>query len=194
MGLACGGDSDDGDGGGNTPGGGSSTPIESGLPESTVVQSLTPQQFASACESLREDVNRRLPVEVTTRGVCEAISAGGTNDPAMCRSLADGCVTQVNNGNNPFVRREDLDLSMVECNSDTSQLQGCTATVGELETCLQDQVDAVEGLLADNDCDNAASIDVDDLEALQAALGAVPASCRSLQTECPGLEIGAPTE
>jgi hypothetical protein len=190
LGLACGGESDDADS--DTPGGGTSTPIETGLPENTVVQSLTPQQFASACESLREDVSRRLPVDVTTRGFCEVYGAGIVDDSAQCRSAADSCVTQVNNGNNMFVTREDLDLSMIECNSDTSALQGCTATVGELEVCLQDQVVAIEGLLADNDCDNAAAIDLDDAIALGDALGVAPASCTRLQAECPGLGIASP--
>jgi hypothetical protein len=191
AGLGCGGESDDGDG--DTPGGDTATPIDTGLPDSTQVQALTPQQFTSACEALRADVDRRLPVEVTTQGFCEAYSAGLVNDPAECRSAAEICVTQVNNGSNMFVTREDLDLSMVECSSDTSMLQGCGATVGELEVCLQDRVEAIEGLLADNDCDAAASIDLDDVVALGAALERVPASCTTLQAECPGLEIATPT-
>jgi hypothetical protein len=190
LALACGGDSDDGDddnGGGGTPG-----EIDSGLAESTRIDSLTPQQYTSACESLRDDVAARLGPDITTRGSCEVYSAAIVDDPAQCRTSADTCVGQVNNDTQPFIKREDIDFTTVECGSDTSELQGCSATMGEVEACLRDRVTGIEGLLAANDCDNAASVGLEDAQALTVAIGMVPASCTSLQAKCPGFDLGAP--
>ena len=76
LALGCGGesDSDDGD---DTPGGGSGSQVDTGLPEDTPLEAVSPQQYANACESLREDVRTRLGPDIATRGACEVWRRAG---------------------------------------------------------------------------------------------------------------------
>jgi hypothetical protein len=188
LSLACGGESDSDDGdqpGGDTPG-----EVDTGLPESTPLEDVTPEQYANACESLREDVRGRLGPDVATRGVCEVYAAALNDDAARCESDADVCVTQVN-GNGLMLpgltlTRADLDFTTFECN-DVGDLDGCSVTVGEFETCLEDQMSALEALMADNNCDNAASVGLTQAAALADLGSMAPPSCARVQQECPGV-------
>lgn len=193
---SCGGESDDGDGpaGG---GGGGGTELDTGLPESTPLQDVTPEQYASACEALREDVASRLGPDRTSRGVCEVYGAALTDDPASCQSAADACEEDLDPGPHPLlmISRADLDFTRFEC-GDTGELQNCTVTVGEFETCLQDQMAAFEAAIADNDCDAAASVGITEATGFIDSLGSPPPSCTRVQDECPGVgpfgDLGTP--
>jgi hypothetical protein len=185
--LGCGGESDSD---GNEPGGGTPGEVDTGLPESTPLEDVTAEQYANACESLRDDVRSRLGPDIAVRGVCEVYGAAFTDSASQCDSMADGCVTQVN-GNGLMVAgfsltRADLDFTAFQCN-DVGDLDGCSVTVGEFETCLEDQMSGLEALMADNNCENAASVGLEEAAAL-ADLGAMaPPSCARVQQECPGV-------
>jgi hypothetical protein len=192
LALGCGGESSDGDGGG---GAGTTEPgaVDTGLPEEAPLDSVTPQQYANACESLRQSVSERLGPDRAVRGVCEVYSGALTDDPAQCRSGADTCVSSTNAGDPPagVPSREALDFTTFEC-GDTGTLEGCSATVGDLETCLDDRMTAIEQVLADNDCDNAASVSLVTAVSLGGIASTLPPSCSRLE-QCPGLApiIGA---
>jgi hypothetical protein len=66
-------------------------------------------------------------------------------------------------------------------------LDGCSVTVGEFETCLEDQMSGLEALMADNNCANAASVDFTQAAALADLGSMAPPSCDRLQRECPGV-------
>jgi hypothetical protein len=186
LAFGCGGESDDDGGGG---GGGSSTEIDTGLPESTPLEDVSAQQYANACQALRADVNARLGPDIASRGVCEVYGAALSDDPAMCRSTADGCVSQLNSGGMiPVVglTRADLDFTNFEC-GDVGELQGCSVTVGEFETCIEDQVTGFETLMAQNNCSNAASVGLTEAAALADLGQMAPASCARVQQECPNV-------
>jgi hypothetical protein len=189
--AACGGDSDDGDGGGGNAGTGPVTAapgeVDTGLPESTPLEDVTPEQYANACEALREEVASRLGPDRAVRGVCEVFGGTATDDPTQCRATADACVPQVNDGTFLLpVTREQLDFTQFEC-GDTGELEGCSVTIGELETCLEDQMSSLEALLDDNDCDNAASVGIAEASALVDLGSTSPPSCARVQDECPGV-------
>ena len=185
--LGCGGESDSGDGGGGSGAGDPSGPVDTGLPESTPLESVTPEQYADACEALRDSVEARLGPDRAVRGVCEVYSGALTDDPAQCRSSADTCVTQVNGGTHPLgISRQQLDFTMFEC-GDTGQLEGCSVTVGEFETCLEDRMSGIEALMEGNDCSNAASVNLTTAMALLDIGGMSPASCARVEQECPGV-------
>jgi len=186
--LGCGGESDsDGD----EPGGGTPSEVDTGLPESTPLEDVTAEQYANACESLRDDVRNRLGPDIAVRGVCEVYGAALQNDASQCASTADSCETQANGGGfapapGVTISRADLDFTTFQCN-DVGDLDGCSVTVGEFETCLEDQMSGLEALMADNNCTNAASVDLTQALAL-ADLGAMaPPSCARVQQECPGV-------
>jgi len=184
--LGCGGESadDDTDGGGD----GADAPgaVDTRLPEEVPLDSVTPQQYASACESLRESVRNRLGPDAAVRGVCEVYEGAMTDDPAQCEASADSCVSDVNAGNGPAgITREQLDFTTFEC-GDAGNLEGCSVTVGELETCLEDRISGIEEVLQGNDCDNAASVSLLTLTTLLGIGTSLPPSCSRLE-QCPGL-------
>jgi len=185
--LGCGGESDsDGD----APGGGTPGEVDTGLPESTPLEDVTAEQYANACESLRDDVRSRLGPDVAVRGVCEVYGAAFSNDASSCDAAADGCVTDVNGGGLMVagftLTRADLDFTTFQC-YDVGDLDGCSVTVGEFETCLEDQMSGLEALMADNNCANAASVGLEEAAALADLGGMAPPSCARVQQECPGV-------
>jgi hypothetical protein len=197
--ASCGGESDEGDGdGGNAGTGPGGTPgeVDTGLPETTPLENVTPEQYASACQELREAVASRLGPDRAVRGVCEVFGGTASDDPGQCRAAADACVPQVNDGTFLLpITRAQLDFTQFEC-GDTGELEGCAVTVGELETCLEDQMSGIEALLDDNDCDNAASVGLAEAMALVNLGSMSPPSCARFQEECPGVgpfaDLGAP--
>lgn len=188
LAFGCGGESDSD--GGDEPGGGTPGEVDTGLPEATPLEDVTAEQYSNACNSLREDVNARLGPDIAVRGVCEVYGAALTNDAAQCDSGADTCVTQVN-GNGLtlpgfMLTRAQLDFTTFECN-DVGDLDGCSVTVGEFETCLEDQMSGLEALMADNNCENAATVGLEEAAALADLGGMAPPSCARVQQECPGV-------
>jgi hypothetical protein len=183
VGLAasCGGDSDGDDDSGPATGG----QLDTGLPDATPLAEITPAQYASACEELREDVSNRLGREEAVRGACEVLQAGLTETPAACETGADTCVEQTENGTNPFFSADDLDFTMFEC-GDVDELEGCEVTIAEFEECLNDRVATVERILAENSCANAASVSLTDATgAANIANLDAPPSCARVDAECP---------
>lgn len=183
VGLAasCGGDSDGGDESGPATGG----QLDTGLPDATPLSEITPAQYASACEELRNDVSERLGPEEAVRGACEVLQAGFTDTPDACNTAADTCVQQTEAGTNPLFSAEDLDFTTFEC-GDADELEGCDVTIAEFEECLNDRVATVERLLQENSCANAASVSTRDALAL-ADVGNIdsPPSCARVDAECP---------
>lgn len=189
LALACGGDSDDGSGGGGSSNGPPGE-VDTGLPESTPLEDVTAEQYSNACNSLREDVRGRLGPDVAVRGVCEVYGAAFNDSTSECSNAADTCETQANGNGFSIagftIARADLDFTNFECN-DVGDLDGCSVTVGEFETCLEDQMSGLEALMADNNCQNADEVGLMEAAAL-ADLGSMsPPSCARVQQECPGV-------
>jgi hypothetical protein len=192
--LGCGGESadDEDDGGGDESA--ETGSIDTGLPEEAPLDSVTPQQYADACERLRASVRSRLGPDRAVRGVCEVYAGALTDDPDQCRSGADTCEANTNAGDppEPVPSREALDFTTFECGN-TDTLEGCSATVGELETCLDDRMSAIEEVLDGNSCENAASVSLATAISLAGVGTTLPPSCSRLE-QCPGLGsiIGVP--
>ena len=186
LGLGCG-DDGDSEGGGDSTTAVNPLQVDTGLPEATALEDVTPEQYASACELLRQDVVERLGPDRAVRGTCEVYSGALTNEPSVCRAGADACETQVNAGEGPLgITREQLDFTTFEC-GDVGELEGCGVTIGEFETCLEDRMAGIERLFDENDCDNAAAVDLTTATALIGIGSMSPPSCARLEQECPGI-------
>lgn len=183
VGLAasCGGESD----GGEDPGPATGGQLDTGLPDETPLSEITPAQYASACEELREDVSNRLGRDKAVRGACEVLGGVSEDTPSECEASADTCVQQAENGTHPLFTADDLDFTQFEC-GDVGELEGCDVSIAEFEECLNDRVATIEELLADNSCANADSVDAIDALGL-ANIGnmASPPSCARVDAECP---------
>lgn len=190
LAFACGGESDSD--GGNEPGGGGATDeVDTGLPEDTPLSDVTPDQYMNACNSVRDSVRRRLGPDIAVRGVCEVYGAALNDSTSECSNAADTCETQANAGGftlvpGVMISRADLDFTMFECNA-AGDLDGCTVTVGEFETCLEDQMSSIEALMADNNCQNADEVGLAQAAALADLGSMAPPSCARVQQECPGV-------
>jgi hypothetical protein len=181
LALACGGE------GGS--GGGDAGELDTGLPEETPLEDVTSEQYTAACEALRDRASSRLGPDKTVRGACEIFTGAFTNDPAECREGADDCVVQANDGTHAFLSAEALDVTQFECVGGANDRAGCTVTVGEFETCMNDRLLAFERLLSENTCNNAAMIDfVSAMNLANFASMDAPASCAQLGAECPAVD------
>jgi hypothetical protein len=179
--AGCGGDSD------SDPDQNNGGAIDTGLPEATPLSDVSAAQYLEACEAVRSSVASRLGPDTTLRGACEIYGAALTNAPSECRTAADVCVSTAENGTNPLLNKDDVDFTtQLDCQADVSDLQGCSVTVGQYETCLNDRLVAFENLLANNNCEHAATVDpATAMAAADFGNMASPPSCAALESQCP---------
>lgn len=174
----CGGDSE-------------SSGIDTGLAESTVLRDVTSAESITACQNIQRAIQKELGVDQTVGKACELLGAALTDTTGECQTRATSCVTETNDGSNPFFRRDDLDFAAVlECDGDTSAYAECDVTVGELESCMDARLTQVQELFAQFTCDAAATIDLADAQQYIAQVGEreTPGACQRLQAECPRAE------
>lgn len=170
---------------------GSSSRVDTGLAESTVLRDVTSAESITACQNLRAAIERDFSVDHTLGKACELLGAAMTDDTAACQTQASSCVTRTNEGNNAFFNRESLDFAAaLECEGDTSAFTDCEVTVGEFEDCMEARLAQVEELFSRFTCTAAATIEVSDAQAYISELGnrETPAACQRLVTECPRAE------
>ncbi|MEY4543865.1 MAG: hypothetical protein RL685_60 [Pseudomonadota bacterium] len=170
---------------------GESSGVDTGLAESTALRDVTSDQSVTACQNIRGAINEQFGVEQNVRKACELMGAALTDTPAACATQADSCVTQVDEGTNPFFQRADLDFATaLECDGDTSDYADCDVTVGELESCMDARLVQVQELFAQFSCAAAATIGIGDAQMLTAQIGdrETPAACQRLSAECPRAE------
>ncbi len=176
---ACGGD--DGDGGGGGGGG----HVSSGLDSNKPLAGLTAEEAQSACHALSSSIGQALPDEDLTRYACTLFGAifsvqskpDGTFaiDEAACEGMVDDCIADA---------RAEPATTQDECEAGTvsAELMSCTATVGELEACLDAAIARIRSQLDMVSCDSPVS---STLPATQ-EMPALPA-CAQVEAKCPGL-------
>ena len=161
--------------------------VDTGLPEATPLQDVTAEQYSNACESLRRDVDARLGPDIATRGVCEAYGAGLMDAPAQCRSTADTCVQQVNAGTQPSVSREQTSISPTSNAATSVSSRTVASPSASSRPASRTRSWPSKRLIADNNCNNAASVSLADLAALMNLGATSPPSCANVQQQCPGV-------
>ena len=172
LGAACG----DDDGGGS-----GATQVDTGVPEATVLADVTPAQFMQLCTSVGNALEANLGSERFTRGICEAVGAIATDDAASCRDLADQCVSDGAGGVDVGTGVEDF-----EC-GDIAQFEGCSVTIAQFETCLNDALSTLNRFFEELSCAHAGTINQ---STMPMPPEEAPASCTRLESECPGSGLG----
>ena len=146
CGVGCSDDEDGGEGGSTT----------SGIPSSTRLSELTPDQATQLCEA---NVSTFSSI---AQSACTLNAVAGSTDATQCEMMRTQCEMTVG---------ADAGMSGgVDCSQvNTGDLTGCDVTVGEVDGCFQQLTSYFNGL----SCENAGS------------LPPTPTCFASLQTSCP---------
>lgn len=159
-----------GSGGG---GSGSAAPgkVDSGAPDNTPASDLTDDQVAAFCDSLGKAAQDVIGADAkkATCGLAAYVAtafsgAMGAEAAMVCKSSYDECLAEP-------------DETDEEC---TKPSDSCTATVGELEACMNDTLtQAKAALVGLPNCDDLGK------EIELPAEGESPASCKVVEQKCP---------
>lgn len=159
--VAC---SDDGDGGGGN--------FSSGVSGTKKVGELSPTEVKTFCDAAEKTLTSdgfRAPT-CKLLAVVAAASAGEGDLKTPCKMAYDECIKEPSD-----------DSAMCEAPPST-----CTATVGEIEACLNDTqklLNTIAGKLPS--CDNLTQSSLEMLDEDSFDFDE-PASCKSVQAKCPG--------
>lgn len=175
-----------GAGGGGGGGGGGAANIEIGE-DSAPFTSFNETQAQEICESIGEQMAKAYDVDDAMHGSCllggllaKALMGG---DAQICQTSYDACMDDPG-GENPDP--QDPEEPEDDCADIYEKVKDCDATIGELEACLEAQVEAQQAFfdaLGEFDCDSA----MEDFEAIQGQDGEEPAACTTLYEKCPAL-------
>lgn len=164
VGVGCGGD-DDGSGG----------DFSTGLSKSKLLSEVTAEEAASACENLQSAFETKISPNKIIRATCTLIAAATAENKADCETARDACIDQASDAG------ADIQTDYTpECNG-SADLAECQGTVGELETCLNDTFDLLLSVLDRFSCDDAGTIDEEELGDLEGLDVDPPASCAAVQ-------------
>lgn len=148
---------------------GPATPFNASLSDETRVDQLDETQKNTLCQEAGAWYATQVSAALEKRLACYgfALAFAGGNAQA-CNQFANQCLAS----------NEGLEASSeVEC--DLTRLEGCTATVGELETCFTETATRVRQVASALSCSSSAS----QLQGLDAPI----AACATVKTKCPAL-------
>jgi hypothetical protein len=173
--------------------GGGASGVNSGVDEAKPANEVTDDEAERICEAAadysRTEVNQ-VEVACLGQGMLAAVAAvlGGGEDEEMqsaCKTTYDGCLEDAPVPDEPTCGDATADSAM--CDD--------SVTVGEVQTCLTDQVDAYKELV--DTLPSCSEVTMDTLEDISDTLGGdgplveQPASCDDVVEACPGLsELG----
>lgn len=162
---------------------GSKDGIDSGLPAGKTGDELMPAEQQTLCDAAGEYLDAHISPAEWTGYLCtlESFGEGEATDTAgliaACKEARQACIAA----------GEQEELGTV-CN-DVDDWTMCDATVGEIETCLEDAIDLLDGIVRDFTCD---VLDPAKAMALQEKYGdsfedPFPPSCDVVKAKCPAV-------
>ncbi len=175
--------------------------LSTGLPEDKQLSELTVDDLMMACESVSASLGGIITAEDTKRIDCTAralpssfmVKDGkATGDVAKCKQLVNECLAAPAQpaGDRPPI---DTDLGdEMDCSAEgaAEQFEGCTATVGEYEACVNAVIGEFERFYTLISCD---SLSNPEMVRANASAGidipGLPA-CQALPAKCPNLSFG----
>jgi hypothetical protein len=186
-----------------------------GISSGKALSEVTPDEATRGCTQLRNEVQARFNPVTLKPKICTLVAVSFASDESSCTNLRDACVQDNSAGDDAGELAPAEDIS---CNGTTVDgWQGCTATVGEMEGCLNDMLDALDAMLSSYTCKDAGTLQNDceppptdprtgmpaidpttnmpfvdpceDSGPFANLAPAEPASCRALQTKCPNIGL-----
>lgn len=154
----------------------------SGVDGTKRVSEVTAHEAQTLCDNAL--ATARDFAEQAKEGLCalagrSAVQVAFTTDPAgLCESVRAECLGKA------------AETRQIECN--IARVNGCEATVGEVEACYNDALTASSSVLdaaASTSCADA----FDPNTPTSRESFEIPASCTALAAKCPGLDVGVPS-
>lgn len=129
--------------------------VSSGISSSKALSAVTTQDATRGCEQLNDAVAARFSRPSLKTGLCTMSALLLSSSESSCSSARDSCLQDANGDatSSDAALNPAQDFECEDTNLDS--WQGCAATVGQMETCLNDMLDAVEALLTSYSCADA---------------------------------------
>lgn len=161
----------DGDvtGDGDTTGDGDDDTTDDG--DATGDDKLAKDLTEAEAEALCHETTAGLDAEWTKEQNCTVGAVFYTQDKAACEDAKAQCIAE------PDEPEDDEEDDGDDCDGAAEDLKGCSATVGELRTCLSVLTKQFTDLTKLT-CDDAGTVSEDDFDA-------IPAECAPVQEKCP---------
>lgn len=144
------------------------------------VSSLSAEDKKEACEKLDDYYNKEIPPEEQKRAACTfaGIFAAAFAAPMTDAELQMACAE----ARDQCIDAPAMDSGEEEdtCTFDDTP-DSCEATIGEVEACYEDLVEATKEAYADLDC---ATLTLEDMEEMTSG-DDTPESCKTLEEKCP---------
>jgi hypothetical protein len=143
-------------------------PVDSGKEMST----LTADELQAMCNAMKDSAKDGMEVVCLLQGVSLKFKPDGSEQ--ACQTKVTSCLAELS--------AKTLDCNLVK----PSMLEGCTATVGEYEKCLNDSLELATDLKSKLSCSMSLS-DMMDLAQKMQAMQQMPSSCQTVVAKCPKL-------
>jgi hypothetical protein len=202
--------------------GGSIGTVSTGISASKALGDVTTAEATEGCTHLQDAIETRFQQPSSKTGLCTLLGLSLSSTEAACTSLRDSCVK---GDTGTATTSDDVSLDafdpgqQLQCSgTNIDDWHGCTATVGEMETCINDMLEGLDALLNSYTCKDAGTSPPNSSEdclppardangniAIDPATGQPyvdhcsasfeetspppPASCRALQVKCPNLDL-----
>ncbi|HTV17346.1 MAG TPA: hypothetical protein VMG12_01705 [Polyangiaceae bacterium] len=171
--AGCGDDKDDGGG-----------DVSTGIAPTKLLSDVTAEEAASACLRLQAGFERVFAEDKLIRSLCTLQGVAFADTTADCVTFRDDCIEEASMPDSSTAEMVD-DVEGITCDGEgDAEISECTGTVGQLETCFNDTLDRFDALLNMYTCEDAASVEPEDLEGFGDMVGEPPASCEAVG--CPG--------
>lgn len=137
----CSGDAQDGGG-----------KVSSGIPSGKALSAVTTQEAVHGCEQLNADITAHFNRASARTGLCTLVGLALSQDEASCTSQRDACLKDYDSSDASFA---DPSQSFTCSDANVDGWQGCSATVGDMEACLNELLAAFDSTLSSYSCKDA---------------------------------------
>lgn len=185
--AACGGDS-------------GSSGVVTGLPSEQKLTTLTDDEVKKACQSVNDGAAAVITKDALKRAVCVPLAVEAavtysndqeTVDVNKCQQIVDTCVSSSDD-------EDDVDDTLNDDDDDddcerasAKDVQGCEATVGEYEACINQVLGEMQRRLSELTCQNGEQLRSEEYSNDELDASKLP-QCQTLVNKCAGASLGIP--
>ena len=140
--LKCSGDADGGAG-----------QVSSGISSSKALSEVTAQEAVRGCEHMKGSMEAHFNSSSARTGMCTVVAWTLSTDESSCISARDACLKDDNSNGGSSGASIPSPADAFECSdANVDGWQDCSATVGEMEACLNDMLGLFDAVLNGYTC------------------------------------------